>query len=177
MKTDKVGLGGGCHWCTEAVFQALKGVIKVKQGWISASEAKEFSEAIFLHFDPEKISLKELIEVHLLTHKSTSDHSMRKKYRSAVYTFTEAQKMEADKILGLLQKDFQDTLITGVYSYKEFKMSPESFQNYYQKNPNKPFCKTYIDPKLQMLLRKFPKNVIESPPMAIKFGEEQKIKK
>lgn len=177
MKTDKVGLGGGCHWCTEAVFQALKGVIKVKQGWISASEAKEFSEAIFLHFDPEEISLKELIEVHLLTHKSTSDHSMRKKYRSAVYTFTEAQKMEADKILGLLQKDFQDTLITGVYSYKEFKMSPESFQNYYQKNPNKPFCKTYIDPKLQMLLRKFPKNVIESPPMAIKFGEEQKIKK
>ena len=161
MKTDKVGLGGGCHWCTEAVFQALKGVIKVKQGWISASEAKEFSEAIFLHFDPEKISLKELIEVHLLTHKSTSDHSMRKKYRSAVYTFTEAQKMEADKILGLLQKDFQDTLITGVYSYKEFKMSPESFQNYYQKNPNKPFCKTYIDPKLQMLLRKFPKNAIE----------------
>ena len=177
MKTDKVGLGGGCHWCTEAVFQALKGVIKVKQGWISASEAKEFSEAIFLHFDPEKISLKELIEVHLLTHKSTSGHSMRKKYRSAVYTFTEAQKMEADKILGLLQKDFQDTLITGVYNYKEFKMSPESFQNYYQKNPNKPFCKTYIDPKLQMLLRKFPKNVIESPPMAIKFGEEQKIKK
>jgi len=177
MKTDKVGLGGGCHWCTEAVFQALKGVIKVKQGWISASEAKEFSEAIFLHFDLEKISLKELIEVHLYTHKSTSDHSMRKKYRSAVYTFSEAQQKEVDQILRHLQKDFQDTLITGVYSYKEFKMSPESFQNYYQKNPNKPFCKTYIDPKLQMLLRKFPKNVIESPPMAIKFGEEQKIKK
>ena len=172
MKTDKVGLGGGCHWCTEAVFQALKGVIKVKQGWISASEAKEFSEAIFLHFDPEKISLKELIEVHLLTHKSTSDHSMRKKYRSAVYTFTEAQKMEADKILGLLQKDFQDTLITGVYSYKEFKMSPESFQNYYQKNPNKPFCKTYIDPKLQMLLRRFPKNAIEPPLIPHKTVEE-----
>jgi len=177
MKTDKVGLGGGCHWCTEAVFQALKGVIKVKQGWISASEAKEFSEAIFLHFDPEKISLKELIEVHLLTHKSTSDHSMRKKYRSAVYTFTEAQKMEADKILGLLQKDFQDTLITGVYSYKEFKMSPESFQNYYQKNPNKPFCKTYIDPKIQILLRRFPKNVMEVPIDPIKNNEEHKFKK
>ncbi len=172
MKTDKVGLGGGCHWCTEAVFQALKGVIKVEQGWISASEAEEFSEAIFLHFDPEEISLKELIEVHLLTHKSTSDHSMRKKYRSAVYTFTEAQKMETDKILRHLQKDFKDKLITRAYEFKEFKISQEPFQNYYIKNPEKPFCKRYIDPKLQMLLRKFPKNVIEPPLIPDKTVED-----
>ncbi|WP_299164565.1 peptide-methionine (S)-S-oxide reductase [uncultured Eudoraea sp.] len=172
MKIDKIGLGGGCHWCTEAVFQSLKGVNMVEQGWISALEAEEFSEAILLYFDPEEISLKKLIEVHLYTHKSTSDHSMRKKYRSAVYTFSGRQQKEADQILRRLQKDFQDMLITGIYSYKDFKMSPEPFQNYYLKNPNKPFCKTYIGPKLQMLLRRFPKNAIEPPLIPHKTVEE-----
>jgi peptide-methionine (S)-S-oxide reductase len=53
MKIEKIGLGGGCHWCTEAVFQALKGVEKVEQGWISAVDAEEYSEAVVLHFDPK----------------------------------------------------------------------------------------------------------------------------
>ena len=172
MKIDKIGLGGGCHWCTEAVFQSLKGVNKAEQGWISALGAEEFSEAILLYFDPEEISLKKLIEVHLYTHKSTSDHSMRKKYRSAVYVFTTTQYTQANGILGSLQQDFEDKLITEVYGFKEFKISPEPFQNYYLKNPNKPFCKTYIGPKLQMLLRRFPKNAIEPPLIPHKPVEE-----
>lgn len=177
MKIDRIGLGGGCHWCTEAVFQNLKGVVRVEQGWISASGAVEFSEAVLLHFNPEKISIKVLIEVHLHTHKSTSNHSMRSKYRSAVYTFSSEQRLESEQILKLLQKEFQDKLITRVYGFEEVKMSQEPYQNYYQKNPEKPFCKTYIDPKLQMLFRRFPKNVIESTLAPIKIGEEQKTKK
>ena len=177
MKIDKIGFGGGCHWCTEAVFQSINGVVQVDQGWISAVEAEDFHEAILLHFDPNKISLKELIEVHLYTHNSTSNHSMRTKYRSAVYTLNNLQQKDSTNILRLLQKGFEDQLITRVYGFKEFRMSPDSFQDYYLKNPNKPFCKTYIDPKLQMLLRRFPKNAIESPLGPIKTGEEQEIKK
>jgi peptide-methionine (S)-S-oxide reductase len=97
---------------------------------------------------------------------------MRKKYRSAVYVFTTAQYTQANGILGSLQQDFEDKLITEVYGFKEFKISPEPFQNYYLKNPNKPFCKTYIDPKLQMLLRRFPKNAIEPPLIPHKTVEE-----
>ncbi len=177
MKIDKIGLGGGCHWCTEAVFQNLKGVVNVEQGWISASDAVEFSEAVLLQFNPERISIKDLIEVHLHTHKSTSNHSMRSKYRSAVYVFSSKQQLESEQILKLLQKEFDDKLITKVYGFEEFKMSPESYQNYYQKNPEKPFCKTYIDPKLQLLLRKFPKNVMETSLIPKKTREELKIKK
>lgn len=177
MKIEKIGFGGGCHWCTEAVFQSLRGVIKVEQGWISAKGAEDFHEAVILHFNPSFISLKELIEVHLYTHNSTSNHSMRTKYRSAVYTFNKLQQKDSANILRRLQKDFEDKLITRIYGIKEFKMSPEPFQNYYIKNPDKPFCKTYIDPKLQMLLRRFPKNVIASTLIPKKTGEEQKIKK
>ncbi|MGB5429876.1 peptide-methionine (S)-S-oxide reductase [Eudoraea sp.] len=177
MRIDKIGLGGGCHWCSEAVFQALRGVIKVEQGWISAGGAVDFHEAVILHFNPGIISLKELIEVHLYTHNSTSNHSMRTKYRSAVYTFNKLQQKDSANILRLLQKNFKEQLITRVFDFKKFRMSPESFQNYYQRNPQKPFCKTYIDPKLQMILRKFPKNAIEPWLIPLKIGEEQKIKK
>ena len=177
MKIDKIGLGGGCHWCTEAVFQNLNGVVNVEQGWISASDALEYSEAVLLQFDPERISIKDLIEVHLNTHKSTSNHFMRSKYRSAVYVFSAKQQLESEQIIKLLQKEFDDKLITKVHGFEEFKMSPEPYQNYYQKNPEKPFCKTYIDPKLQLLLRKFPKNVMESTLIPKKTREELKIKK
>lgn len=177
MKIDRIGLGGSCHWCTEAVFQHLKGVARVEQGWISAAGAVEFSEAVLVYFEPEKISIKDLIEVHLHTHKSTSNHSMRSKYRSAVYAFNSEQQLESEQILKLLQKEFEDKLITKVYGFEEFKMSTEPYQNYYQKNPEKPFCKAYIDPKLQLLLRRFPKNVIDTTPTSIPNGKEQNAKK
>lgn len=157
---DKIALGGGCHWCTEAVFQSLEGVGKVEQGFV-ASEGKNhsFSEAVIVHFDPKVISLKYLIEIHLHTHKSASNHSMRLKYRSAVYTFSKQQAGEAEAILAGLQSEFENPLITKVYPFKIFKHSDDQFKNYYFKNPKKPFCKTFIDPKLRLLLDKFSNKV------------------
>ncbi|WP_297798436.1 peptide-methionine (S)-S-oxide reductase [uncultured Eudoraea sp.] len=171
MRIEKIGFGGGCHWCTEAIFQCLHGVIKVQQGWISAVEAEEFHEAVVVHFKSDIISLEKLIEVHLYTHNCTANHSMRDKYRSAVYTHNKMQHRDSANILKQLQKDFDNKLVTRVFGFKEFKMSPEPYQNYYLQNPDKPFCKTYIHPKLQMLLRRFPKNVKESPLAATKTDE------
>ncbi|WP_343065456.1 peptide-methionine (S)-S-oxide reductase [Arenibacter arenosicollis] len=86
METNqKIAFGGGCHWCTEAVYQSLKGVEVVEQGFVaSKGEESFFSEAVIVHYDPKSIALKDLILIHLYTHKSTSDHSMRNKYRSAI---------------------------------------------------------------------------------------------
>ena len=155
MSISRVGFGGSCHWCTEAVFQSLKGVDKVEQGWISAKEASEFHEAVIVHYNDGIIPLKILVEIHLRTHNSTSDHSMRRRYRSAVYTFSGDQKDEVDIILDQLQADFSEPLITRTLSFNSFRTSEETFQNYYSKNPNKPFCKSYIDPKLKLLLDHF----------------------
>lgn len=156
----KIALGGGCHWCTEAVFQALKGVYAVEQGFVaSTDENNTFSEAVIVHFNPENISLRVLIEIHLHTHKSTSTHSMRKKYRSAIYTFSEDQSKEAKNILNTFQPEFDNQLITKVYPFSEFKASREAIQNYYLKNPEKPFCERFINPKLKLLLRKFSSHV------------------
>ncbi|WP_394971186.1 peptide-methionine (S)-S-oxide reductase [uncultured Croceitalea sp.] len=158
-KITKIGFGGGCHWCTEAVFQSLRGVYKVEQGFI-AQEDKDgsFSEAVIVSYNAEEIPLKVLIEVHLNTHKSTSAHSMRTKYRSAIYTFNESMFKSTVSCLEELQSGFDQKLITQVYSFKEFKHSKEEFHNYFYSNPEKPFCKTYIKPKLKLLLKEFAKH-------------------
>ena len=153
----KIAFGGGCHWCTEAIFQSLKGVDKVEQGWVSSTllEAKEFSEAVIVHFDATQISLDILIEIHLFTHNATSNHNFRKKYRSAVYSFSDTQEEESQNILEEKQKFFEKPLVTKIYPFGEFKLNVEKYLDYYKSNPEKPFCKVRIEPKLRVLLEKY----------------------
>ena len=151
--TQKVGLGGGCHWCTEGIFQSLKGVSRVDQGWIKSSgNHTSYSEAVIVHFNPEVISLEVLIEIHLLTHSSQSQHSLRTKYRSAVYTFGNGQASRIRLIIEQLQKKNR-SFVTKVIPFVDFKLNKEEFLNYYQKRKDSPFCEKYISPKLQQLLK------------------------
>lgn len=156
----KIGLGGGCHWCTEAVFQSLIGIQKVAQGYIASKEDESFfSEGVIVEFDPAIISIEVLIEIHLLTHKSTSAHSMRSKYKSAIYTFSDSQKEDVKNILETLKKNSKTTIITEIVSFYQFKTSRPEIQNYYYSNPDKPFCQMYIDPKIKILQTKFSKQL------------------
>jgi len=160
MQIKKVGFGGGCHWCTEAVFESLKGVKKVEQGFIkSVDEHAFFSEAVIVHFDSKVILLQDLIEIHLHTHQSTSNHSFRKKYRSAIYYFSISEKELLQNILDSLQLQFELPLITKILPFDEFKPSRDELHNYYLKNPKKPFCKQYINPKLNLLREKYSASV------------------
>ncbi|MFT5754960.1 MAG: peptide-methionine (S)-S-oxide reductase [Flavobacterium sp.] len=155
-KHQKIGLGGSCHWCTEAIFESLNGINEVQQGWIaSTNENESLSEAILIDFDENAISLKTLIEIHLNTHSCTSNHSMREKYRSAVYCFNQEQLNKSEQIIKNLQKDFNGQIITKVLFFHSFKLNIEVQLNYYYKNPEKPFCKNIVDPKLKKLLNQF----------------------
>lgn len=153
---QKIGLGGGCHWCTEAVFQSLKGVYKVEQGFIASTGVNSsFSEAVIVHFYEDSISLKDIIAVHLHTHNSTSQHSMRSKYRSAVYVFSNEVAGLISGLLIEVQNDFDEPLVTQVLPFNAFKPSDSQFHNYYFTDTERPFCKTHIKPKLQLLLDTF----------------------
>ncbi|MGV3458973.1 MAG: peptide-methionine (S)-S-oxide reductase [Flavobacterium sp.] len=152
----RIGLGGGCHWCTEAVFASLRGVISVQQGWIaSIGENDAYSEAVIVEYDSGCIPLKTLIAVHLCTHSATSQHSMRTKYRSAVYYFEEAEIAEINSAMQELQPEFDKPLITQVLQFWGFMENIEEQLNYYYTDPGRPFCETYINPKLKLLLEKF----------------------
>lgn len=160
MTLETIGVGGGCHWCTEAVFTALRGVQTVQQGFINSVPPHDgFSEAVIVEFDPDKIPLKVIIDIHLRTHAATSNHSMREKYRSAIYTYSDEQSEKIDQILTELQSNFDKKIITQTLPFGAFKLSDEKYQNYGVKNSNGQFCKTYIDPKLSMLRIKYSKLV------------------
>ena len=163
MMLTKIGFGGGCHWCTEAVFQQLKGVAKVEQGWIASSdEHQDFSEAVLVHFDSSVIDLASLIAIHLYTHSCTSNHALRVKYRSAIYSFTQSQYSQSQNILTTLQSEFEKPIITKVLPFINFKGNKEQYQNYYQKNSENTFCKSYINPKFKILMQKFSKHLIKN---------------
>ncbi len=148
----KIGFGGGCHWCTEAVFQSVEGVERVEQGYIaSEGAASEFSEAVIVHYPSKKAFLERLIKIHLATHNSTSNHSFRSKYRSAIYCFSSEDAAEAQKIVDKLMQESSEAIITQVLPFRSFKASREQIQNYYKKHPEAPFCKRYIEPKLEIL--------------------------
>jgi len=153
---SKVGFGGSCHWCTEAIFQSLKGVVQVEQGWISSrAEHSSFSEAVLVYFETDSISLETLIEIHLHTHSCTSNHEMRPKYRSAVYTFTDQQAELSRETITALQRDFDDPIITQVIAFQDFRLNQQTYLNYYYSNPDKPFCKNIVSVKLRLLLNQF----------------------
>lgn len=148
----KIGFGGGCHWCTEGVFQSLIGVERVDQGWIqSTGKESDFSEGVIVYFNPTVISLSVLVEIHLHTHASTANHSMRHKYRSAVYVFSTEQSEAVTTILNSVQTDFNHSLITQVLPFNQFKMNKADQLNYFYTNPNRPFCVNHIHPKLNKL--------------------------
>ena len=161
---QRIGFGGGCHWCTEAVFSQLEGVHKVKQGWISSFDESEsenknedYSEAVIVHYNPLIISLEALIKVHLHTHSSSSDHPMRKKYRSAIYYFDSIEVPFIESVIETCRDSFAEALITKVLPFGSFKLNQEKYLDYFQKNPDAPFCTRYIAPKLEKLKVQFPK--------------------
>ena len=159
-KVFKVGFGGGCHWCTEAVFMALNGVEKVEQGFIAPNEnTADFSEAVIVHYNAAVIALKDLVAIHLDTHRSTENHSMRDKYRSGIYFFKKADEFVLKAIMTELQQDFETPLITAIFPFGAFKSSEERFHNYYFNDTEKPFCRTHISPKIKILKEKYAKHV------------------
>lgn len=127
------------------------------QGFLSTIEQPEaFSEGIWLTYQPATISLDVLIDIHLSTHRSGSNHSMRHKYRSGIYWVDEETRRMAGKLLREMQDSHGPGLVTGLYELAEFRDSPERFRDYYARNPQAPFCTTYIDPKMEWLRRKYP---------------------
>lgn len=152
----KAGFGGGCHWCTEGVFQALRGVAQVDQGFVrSAAPADTWSEGVIVTFDPSVIPLATLSEVHLRTHSATRARSPRNKYRSAIYIFDESQRPEAEQAIARYAATSGKAVHTLVIPFQDFRASDERYQNYYLTDPSRPFCRRFIDPKLDLIRQHF----------------------
>jgi len=134
---------------------SLRGVCSVKQGFIKSQYPNDaYSEAVIVNFDTHVIGLTELIEVHLSTHASASQHKMRDKYRSAIYTFDGAQVSKCQEALTRVQHKLEKPLVTKILPHVDFKFSCNKYWNYY-------FLVCYLFPYIakcysaQLLSRRF----------------------
>jgi peptide-methionine (S)-S-oxide reductase len=153
---ENIGFGGGCHWCTEGIFQLLAGVAEVEQGFIRSDPPSDtWAEGVIVRFNSSAISLPTLIEVHLRTHRATTPYIARSKYRSAIYIEGDDTWNRATDAISSLQHEFDERIQTKVLALRDFRRSDERFRDYYGRDPQRPFCRRYIDPKLDIIRRRF----------------------
>lgn len=171
-KHEIATLAGGCFWCTEAVFKRLKGVLSVKSGYsggeIPSPDYETVSlgksghaEAIQIEFDPDQISFADLLSVfwaiHDPTTKNRQGQDIGSQYRSAIFYHNEHQKQEALNSIRKLEDSgkFTAEIVTELVPYQNFYPAEEYHQNFYDSNPEYPYCKIIIEPKIQKLLKNF----------------------
>ena len=170
-------LAGGCFWCTEAIFQRIKGVVKVIPGYIDGivknpsykdvcTGKTGHTEAIEISYDEKIIKIEDILEIFFNTHDPTTlnrqGNDFGTQYRSGIY-FTEVKQKEvANLIINKLEKEklFQNPIVTEVKQAKPFFVAEEHI-NYYNQNKRQPYCSVTIDPKLNKLKTYF-KNYIAS---------------
>ncbi len=153
---ETIGFGGGCHWCTEGVFQALRGVIQVDQGFIqSEAPSDTWAEGVIVTFDPAIIGLATLTEVHVRTHSANGTYSPEGRYRSAIYIFEADQRRAVARTIARFAQEMNEATRTLVLPFTGFKPSDARYHDYYRTDPNRPFCRRYIDPKLDYIRRHF----------------------
>ncbi len=169
---DIATFGGGCFWCTEAVFKELKGVESVTSGYsggdIINPSYKEVTsgrtghaEAIEIEFDSTVVSFSELLEVFFATHDPTTLNrqgaDVGTQYRSAIFYHNDDQKRIAQEVIDQLNNEdvFNKTVVTEVTEWKNFFKAEKYHQNYYANNPSQGYCQFVIVPKLNKFRKIF----------------------
>ncbi len=171
-QTEIATFGEGCFWCTEAIFQRVKGVVKVESGYSGGTVPNPTYEAVCtgktghaevtqITFDPAVISYKELLKVFFKTHDPTSlnrqGNDEGTQYRSVIFYHNDEQKKLAEQVKHELDsaKIWDKPIVTEISPYKTFYKAEDYHQNYYNNNTNKPYCSFVITPKLEKFEKVF----------------------
>lgn len=169
---EKATLGGGCFWCTEAVYLELKGVVDVKPGYSGGhvknpsykevcNETTGHAEVVQITFDPAIVSYTEILEVFFVTHDPTTlnrqGNDVGTQYRSAIFYHTEQQKQTAQKVIELLTKDkaYDNPIVTEVTKFDVFYLAEDYHINYFARNKNQPYCQYVVAPKVEKFRKVF----------------------
>lgn len=168
--TQTATFAGGCFWCTQALFERLRGVEKVVSGYSGgdmdsptyedvSSGTTRHAEAIQILFDQSKISYKDLLYVFFRTHDPTTKDrqgaDVGSQYRSVIFYHNDVQKNQAEEAKRKAQKEYKDSIVTEIVPFKSFTKAEDYHQDYYTNNPNQGYCKIVIDPKIKKLEEKF----------------------
>lgn len=164
---ETVIVGGGCFWCTEAVFQEVKGVEKVVSGYSGGtvpgkptyreicSGLTGHAEVIEITFDTNIISFKDILLIFMTTHDPTTLNKQGAdkgtQYRSVIFYQNETQKEISEKVISQLTEVYEDKIVTEISPLTIFYQAETEHQNYYRENTEQGYCSYVITPKLNKL--------------------------
>lgn len=165
-------LASGCFWCTEAVFDLIKGVVSVEPGYTGgnipnpsyeqvSTGTTGHAEAVQLTFDPKVISFKEILEIFFATHDPTTlnrqGHDVGIQYRSAIFYHNEAQKDVAAETIKELDREgiWESLIVTQLLPLKAFHKAEEYHKSYYKVHKSGSYCQQVITPKIAKLQQRF----------------------
>jgi len=170
--TELATYGGGCFWCVEAIFQRLDGVKSVASGYAGGKNENPtyeevcsghsgHAEVIQIEYDPKKISYQDLLDVFWQAHDPTTLNRQGAdrgtQYRSIILYHDERQKQLAEAAKKAAAPQFRDPIVTEIVPLAKFYKAEKYHQNYFNNNPNAPYCQFVIRPKLDKLLKKLSK--------------------
>ena len=171
-KTELATFGGGCFWCTEAIFERVKGVQSVVSGYSGGhvtnptykqvtSGTTGHAEVVQISYDPAEVSYLELLEIFFKTHDPTTLNrqgaDVGTQYRSIVLFHNEEQRALAQKVIKELdqEKIWKDPIVTTVEPFEAFYNAEAYHQEYYENNPNAGYCRVVITPKVDKFEKLF----------------------
>jgi peptide-methionine (S)-S-oxide reductase len=169
---DTITLGGGCFWCIEAVFQRLEGVKSVRSGYAGGkiknptyrevcSGLTGHAEVVEVVYDPAVVSYRDILKVFFTVHDPTTLNrqgaDQGTQYRSVIFYHKEAQKMEAEDLIRALNAEgaWADPVVTELSPATVFYPAEDYHQNYYNDNPNQPYCRFVVGPKVEKFEKVF----------------------
>jgi len=169
---ETIVLGGGCFWCTEAVFVGVQGVVDVESGYSNGQPARPsyeqvctgrtgHNEVVKLQFDPAQISLREVLEIFFVVHDPTTlnrqGNDVGTQYRSGIYYTDAAQKTVADDVIREMSQDkaFSVPIVTEVLPLANYWPAEDYHQDYFEKNPNQGYCAFVVGPKVEKFRKTF----------------------
>lgn len=168
-QTETATLGGGCFWCTEAIYQMLPGVKSVASGYAGGTSENPtykdvcsgrtgHAEVIQIEFDPKQVSYNKILDTFWQAHDPTTLNRQGAdagtQYRSIILYNSEAQKVAAEKSKAEAQKHFERPIVTEIVPLKKFYKAEGYHQNYFRSNPDQPYCRAVILPKVEKFEKK-----------------------
>jgi len=176
MNLQKITFGSGCFWCTEAIFQTVKGVKKVTSGYMGGKVENPtykqictgdtgHAEVTELEYDADEVPFDELLLIFFRTHNPTTlnrqGNDVGTQYRSAIFYHTDEQKQAAEAMIKRLTDEqvFDGPIVTEITPASKFYKAEDYHQNYFVDNPRQPYCAYVIQPKLNKFAKEFTEKI------------------
>jgi peptide-methionine (S)-S-oxide reductase len=170
MSDQTIVLGGGCFWCTEAVFEQVQGVTAVESGYCNGQFPNPsyeqvctgdtgHAEVVRVSFDDQQISLRDILAIFFATHDPTTlnrqGHDVGTQYRSGIYVSSPEQAAAAHGVLQEAQQAFGGRVVTEVQPLQDYSRAEDYHQRYFARHPHQGYCAAVIAPKVEKFRKVF----------------------